>query len=364
MTVEYGSREEESVLELERAAIFRRTWQLIGTTERLTEPGDFITADIAGVPVVVVRDAEAATLRGFVNICRHRGHAVASGCGNASSLQCRYHGWTYGLDGSLRGVPRGDLEPPAWRIDNSLFPLLPVRTGTWGPFLFVNLEPEGPTFADELVSLVAQTARTGMDLSAVLVRDEVVWDFECNWKIYVANTSESYHVNTVHPDFALTHHTEPGKYICEMADQYSYHRNPPRDDGADLRPWDMYVVWPNLWLSGTPGGLFAVRTLVPTGPETSRIISWLCADPRLEDDDLSAELEAYRTIVGKDDREVCESTQRSLSAGLPSGPLLAESEKGVIDFRRRVDEALAFWDSRPQEVEPATPARQRSGGQE
>ena len=117
-----------AIQRLEGERIFARTWQYAGRADRVVKPGDFFTCFAGQIPIVVVRDTEGV-LRGFVNVCRHRGHLIAEGEGNRKALQCPYHAWTYDLDGSLRRAPRSEREPG---FDPSGFSLLPVSVGTWG----------------------------------------------------------------------------------------------------------------------------------------------------------------------------------------------------------------------------------------
>ncbi|MBW3592715.1 MAG: Rieske (2Fe-2S) protein, partial [Actinobacteria bacterium] len=125
------------VLRREQERIFRRSWQYAGRAEELADPGDYVTCRAGDVPVVVVRD-EGGELRAYVNVCRHRGHEVASGAGNRRTLQCPYHAWTYGLDGALLAAPRTAREPG---LEKSELSLLPTSVETWGPFLFVHPDP-------------------------------------------------------------------------------------------------------------------------------------------------------------------------------------------------------------------------------
>ena len=127
-------------------------------------PGATSTAQIGHVPVVVVRTREGE-LRGFVNVCRHRGHLVASGegCGCRETLQCPYHAWTYPRR-PLRARPVPEREPG---FDASTISLLPVAVDTWGPFVFVNPDPEAGSLADALGELPAAVAASGLDLDAL-----------------------------------------------------------------------------------------------------------------------------------------------------------------------------------------------------
>src|SRR5215475_7625076 len=121
------------LLEREREKIFRRAWQYVGRTAQVAEPGDYFTASVGDIPVLVVHGDDR--IRAFANVCRHRRHEVMKGAGNRRGLQCPYHAWTYGLDGCLRAAPRSDRED-GFRRDE--LPLLAMSVDTWGPFVFVN----------------------------------------------------------------------------------------------------------------------------------------------------------------------------------------------------------------------------------
>ncbi len=126
------------VAALERERIFARSWQYAGPAEQVAEPGSFIATQAGHIPIVVTRDREDV-LRAFVNVCRHRAYTIAKDNGCRETLQCPYHAWTYELDGSLRKAPRSEREEG---FDPADFSLLPVSVDTWGPFLFVNPDPE------------------------------------------------------------------------------------------------------------------------------------------------------------------------------------------------------------------------------
>ncbi|MCA1723076.1 MAG: Rieske (2Fe-2S) protein [Thermomicrobia bacterium] len=124
-----------AVFAVEQERIFRRCWQYVGLLEQVSHPGDYFTCVAGTVPLIVARDG-AGTLRALVNVCRHRGHQVASEeHGHCTVFQCPYHAWSYNLDGTLRGVPGMRDEPG---FDRDQFPLIQVQAETWGPFIFVN----------------------------------------------------------------------------------------------------------------------------------------------------------------------------------------------------------------------------------
>jgi len=128
------------VLDVEERRLFRPSWQYVGPLECVRRPGDQMVGRLLRVPVVVVRDGDGE-LRGFLNVCRHRGSVVVAADGNAPRLRCPYHAWTYGLDGSLRSAPQCGPEIEAELGDLGL---LPVRVATFGPFVFASAAADGP----------------------------------------------------------------------------------------------------------------------------------------------------------------------------------------------------------------------------
>src|SRR3954454_1300061 len=127
-----------AVLESEKDRIFGRTWQLVARLDDLARPGDFVPATILDKPIVLTHGTDGS-LRGFYNVCRHRAGQVALAKGNRKSLQCRYHGWTYGLDGTFRACP--EIEKTQYFCTVSAR-YAPNRFDCWGPCVFATLDPD------------------------------------------------------------------------------------------------------------------------------------------------------------------------------------------------------------------------------
>src|SRR6201997_5331048 len=137
--------------ELESRTVFSKTWQMVARTDQVEKPGQFVTATVAREPIVVVRGNDGI-LRAFYNVCRHHAAAVVTEpCGQASILHCPYHGWNYGLDGSLKGMPEFEGVRNFDRQDNGL---VPVRAETWEKFVFINLDPKAPSLNEFLGGIV------------------------------------------------------------------------------------------------------------------------------------------------------------------------------------------------------------------
>lgn len=184
-----------SILEIEREKIFRRTWQLAGTLQQscgeqngvprtIADPETFFTTELAGEPVVVVRDKEGM-LRAFSNVCRHRAGPIAQGSGCKNVLRCGYHGWTYALDGRLIGTP--DVEGVEF-FDRSMMGMLQLRVDTWEQFIFVNFDAQAVSLAELLGQIPAQSR--GFQFAGLQFAERRDYTIDCNWKVYVDNYLE------------------------------------------------------------------------------------------------------------------------------------------------------------------------------
>ena len=156
-TLPYEWYTDPAVLRLEQQRLFARSWQYAARLDQVAEPGQVTTAWAGTLPVVLAR-ARDGELRGFVNVCRHRGHVLCEGDSSRETIQCPYHAWTYALDGSLRSAPRADREPG---FDRDALGLVPVSVDAWGPFVFVNPDPEPEPLTDALGELPHCSPRAG-----------------------------------------------------------------------------------------------------------------------------------------------------------------------------------------------------------
>jgi len=176
--------------EVER--IFMKVWNFIGRDDRIPNAGDFFTLTFTGVPVIVARGADGE-VRAFANTCRHRGSMVALGEGNCRAFKCPYHSWVYGLDGSLLTAP--EMQQTR-NFDPSAYGLIPIRLERWAGFMFINFDEEAESLASYLGDLPEILASYRFEDMVCVRRKE--YDLACNWKIYVENAKESYHIGTVH----------------------------------------------------------------------------------------------------------------------------------------------------------------------
>ena len=334
------------ILRLEHARIFRRSWQYAGVASDVAEPGAFFTCRAGDVPIVVVRGRDGE-LRGFVNVCRHRGHEVAQGCGRRETLQCPYHAWTYDLDGSLRAAPRSEREPG---FDVADWSLLPVLVDKWGPLVFVNPAADAAPLADILGELPAEIARRGLDPATLEYRGrsrEII--VAANWKIVVENFLECYHCPVAHKSFSRLIDVDPDAYELTTARWTSSQiapvrtgQNQPYDPTGEITESQFHFIWPNWTLNTLPGPAH-LRVLVFQPLDAERTATfvdgfWAPGTP----DEIVEEITAFGTVVGQEDTELVESVHRGLRSGaLEHGRLLSESEHLLQHFQRLVYDALS-----------------------
>ena len=337
-----------AVQRLEGERIFARTWQYAGRADRVASPGDFFTCFAGQIPIVVVRDNEGV-LRGFVNVCRHRGHLIASGDGNRKALQCPYHAWTYDLDGTLRKAPRSEREPD---FDMEGFSMLPVATEAWGPLVFVNPDPDAGPLADALGPLPGHVAASGLELDRLRFRVRNDWEIGCDWKIAIENYLECYHCAVAHPGFSKVIDVAPDEYELRseglVSSQFGVVKESAKGNGKAYLAEDgmlqpqYHMLFPNTTLNIDPGpGNMSVDVTRPAGPGRCAGSTEYFFYEEVSDE-TAVEMMAFANQVGAEDASLVASVQLGLSSGMiPHGRLLRSSEHLIQHFQRLVHEALS-----------------------
>jgi len=319
-------------LETEKRTVFSETWQFVGTTERLANRGAFFTTVVADEPLLIVRDDDER-IRAFSNVCRHRAGPVASGDGTRRAFQCGYHGWTYALDGSLLTTPDFDGVECFRREEH---PLPEFETAVWGTLLFVRLAAGGPSLAETLGDLPEKIGHA--DLGELRFARRKDWYLDCNWKVYVDNYLEGYHIPIVHP--GLFRELDYANYRTETKTLYSIQHSPIKKPDR-LRTGDAtsgearyFWVFPNLMLNVYPDN-FSTNLIVPVGPErTLTIFEWYFRDPgSAATTALVDETVEFSDEVQIEDIEICEAVQRGLrSRTYDQGRYSMKMENGVHHF--------------------------------
>ncbi|MFN0043441.1 MAG: aromatic ring-hydroxylating oxygenase subunit alpha [Alphaproteobacteria bacterium] len=189
--------------------IFMKTWNFVGHSGRIPNPGDFSCIEYAGIGVVLVRDRDGIP-RAYANTCRHRGMTLLEGAGNCRAIKCGYHGWVYNLDGALTAAPEMDATPG---FDKTKWGLRAVKLETMGQYMFINFDPGSGPLSEYLGDLPRVLAPYALDKQVLVRRTE--YDVECDWKVYVENFMDYYHTPTVH------------RNSLAGGNLSVYHRNPP-----------------------------------------------------------------------------------------------------------------------------------------
>jgi choline monooxygenase len=317
----------------ERRAIFGREWLMVGREAEVPDAGSYLTEDVAGWPVFVIRDRDGL-LRGFHNVCRHRaGPILWDGKGQCDILRCRYHGWVYDTDGNLRRTPEFGA---AEGFDKRDFGLFRVQVGVWRGLVFVNLDPDAPALEIAMAALSSETAPWPMEDYVFHSRAE--HEIACNWKTYVDNYAEGYHIKDIHP--GLDREIDAREYQVILKDRHAVHRAPQRRGASYSGLW----LWrfPNLALNIYSTGM-NVERMVPLGPNRTRLVyNFFFRDVSPDAEPaIRAAMEASAQVTREDVR-ICEAVQRNLDAGIyQTGRLGPRHENGVWHFQNLVREALA-----------------------
>jgi choline monooxygenase len=325
------------IAELESKTVFSKTWQKVGRVDQVAEAGQFVTANVAGEPIVVVRGNDSI-LRAFFNVCRHHAAAVVTeACGQASILHCPYHGWNYGLDGSLKGMPEFDGVKNFERQENGL---VPVKVEMWEKFVFVNLDAQAASLARFLGGLVKRVAPLGV--SKLHYFDGCIYDIHCNWKVFVDNYLDGgYHVPHLHK--ALNSVLDYKQYTIENEDRYCLQSSPivASDEdaaaGATRKGDRARYFWqyPNLMIDCYEGYMDTILVL-PTDVEHCRVnFDFYCDDVSDARREYNQQSVAVCLRVQDEDLGICEAVQRGLkSRAYRAGRLSVRREAGEHLFHR------------------------------
>jgi len=334
----------DDALARDRRAVFGRSWQLVGHENEIAGVGDHVVTDLAGLPVIVIRDT-AGVLRAFHNVCRHRGNKLVwNDCKGAKALRCQYHGWTYTLEGTLKAAPAFE---GVQNFDPAANSLVPVATAAWENWVFVRIAPEGPSLEEFLgVEVMAEVAKLG--LANLKWFDRKHYIFDCNWKVFVDNYLDGgYHVPYLHEGLGsvLDYH----KYTIENGRRHCLQSSPMVTRGAEAETGAVrkgeracnYWFYPNFMFNWYEG-VMDTNLVYPRGVNQTEVIFdfWFA--------DVSDEARAFNRAsidianrVQDEDEGICKSVQRGLrSRHYGGGRYSPQHERGLHQFHRLLAEAL------------------------
>lgn len=322
---------------LERRTVFASSWQVVGRSDQVAAAGGYVTADVAGEPVLAVRGADGV-LRAFLNVCRHHAAAVVTdACGTAQALRCPYHGWTYALDGSLKGTPELEGVLGFERDKNGL---LPVAVEEWQGFVFARVAEDGPTLTEFLGSLPAKVSPLG--LSSLRFFERRSYELACNWKVFVDNYLDGgYHVPHLHK--GLHSVLRYADYTVVNGERYCLQSSPLKTEGAEAatgaaRAGDRacyFWLHPNFMIN-LYAGVMDTNLVLPLAVDRTRVVfDFYFSDvtPAAADANRRSVLVAER--IQSEDVAICESVQRGLgSRAYQAGRLSVRREAGEHLFHR------------------------------
>ncbi|HJT87941.1 MAG TPA: aromatic ring-hydroxylating dioxygenase subunit alpha [Bryobacteraceae bacterium] len=338
-----------------------REWICAGRADAIPEPGDYFLRDVAGESVIVVRDGEGR-IRAFYNVCRHRGTRLCKSEEGRfdGRIQCPYHGWTYGLDGGLRGAPH--MEPSTFSAAD--YPLREVGTGVWDGHLFLHLGTPAEPLEEQLGKLPAKF--TAWRMHDLRLYRRTIYEVKANWKLLVLNYNECLHCPMVHPrlnrltDYLGADNEEPQPGYVGGAMGFREGAETMSTDGkmrraylpglgqAERRKVCYYSVYPNLLLSLHPDYMM-VHTLWPIAADHTRVIcEWHFHPEEMARRDFIADdaIELW-DATNREDWEVVELSQAGIqSRAYTPGPyshreeLLHGFEQAVLERERRARAAL------------------------
>jgi len=332
---------DQRVYELELKDVFANSWQMVGRVDQVSQPGDYLTAEVGDDPVVVVRGGDN-TLRGFFNVCRHHAAAVMTEPqGKANQLRCPYHGWTYSLSGELKGTPdfAGVCE-----FDKSANSLVPVATAVWEKWVFVRTgadtaqpPPRNGFPGSDLINQIRPLA-----LENLHWMERRHYSFDCNWKVFVDNYLDGgYHVPHLHK--GLDSVLDYSNYTIENGERFCLQSSPIVSEGAEPQTGAVrqgeralyYWIYPNFMINWYDGAM-DTNLVIPRGIDKTEVIfdfyfPDLSAAARARN---LASIEVGQRIQDEDEA-ICRSVQRGLgSRAYDAGRLSVRREAGEHLFHR------------------------------
>ena len=295
--------------------ILAKSWQWVCHVEKLRAPGSFVTVEIAGHPVAVVRDKEGA-LRAFYNVCKHRAHELLQGEGQTSRIMCPYHAWVYGLDGQLVRAPHTEtLEG----FDVGEICLDEVQVEEFCGFVYVNLDGSAASLSEQSGDLETEIRHWAPDIDELTFGHRLTYDIKSNWKNVVDNFLECYHCPTAHKDFCdlvdmdTYKVTTYGIYSSHMADAGKGVNSAYDVSNATVRTHAVWWLWPTTCLMRYPGrSSMIVLNIIPVGPNrTLETYDFFLETPEPDPMELDA-MRYLDEVLQVEDINLVESVQRGM----------------------------------------------------
>ncbi len=312
---------------LDKTAVLYSSWQLTAHCSQLQNPGDYVVHEIADLPVIVVNTGEG--IKAFHNVCRHRAGPLAFENGHAKTLVCKYHGWNYHLNGQLKSAPEMQTTPG---FDVSQYRLPEVKTDSWQGLIFVALNSDVPPLMDLLTGIEETIKPIDISNMKFYRRDEFVLD--CNWKVYVENYLEGYHLPHVHP--GLNKLLDYKSYQIELSQWHSYQFSPLEQGGGFYGEGKAhyYFIYPNTMLNILPNRL-QTNQILPMKNNQSKVIFDYYYPDQAGIQSLIEQDQSFSDEVQDEDIMICEAVQKGLNSGsYHKGRLCMKREFALLHFQQ------------------------------
>jgi len=306
---------DEKYLEVERHAIFQKTWQWACHEEKLREAGDYYVTDIADQSILLLRNT-AGKLRAFYNVCQHRAHELLQGEGKTKMIVCPYHSWCYDLDGELRAARHTEhIE----EFNQGEICLNQVQVEEFCGFIYVNLDPYANPLADQSGDLSKEISEFAPDVNNLTFARRLTFDIKSNWKNIVDNFLECYHCPIAHKDFCSLLQFETykvtthGIYSSHMAKGGNADNTAYNVEGATVDDHAVWWLWPNTCLMRYPGrGNFLVLNIIPVGPNhTIETYDFFFETAEPSPQEIEA-INYINDVLQQEDIDLVESVQRGM----------------------------------------------------
>jgi choline monooxygenase len=328
----------KDIYDLELRMTFSRTWQSICRVEQVQERGQYVTAEIGNEPIVIVRGSDDV-VRGFFNVCRHHAAAVMTApVGRTNNLRCPYHGWTYSLEGQLKGTPDFTGVCNFDRAENGL---VPVEIAEWEKWIFARVDPAKQSLTDFLGAKLCAEVST-LQLNNLHWFERRYYQFDCNWKVFVDNYLDGgYHVPYLHK--GLDSVLDYSNYQIENGENYCLQWSPLVSEGAEaqtgaVRKGDRalyYWIYPNFMINWYDG-VMDTNLVIPHGVnKTDVIFDFYFPDVSENARDRNLASVEVGQRIQDEDVAICKSVQRGLnSRAYNTGRLSVRREAGEHLFHR------------------------------
>ena len=337
---------DKRIFELEKQMVFGRSWQFAARADQLPEPGDFVTTDIVGEPIVIVRGSDQV-VRGFFNVCRHHAAAVMTEpAGHANQMRCPYHGWTYSLEGELKGTPDFSGVCNFDREENGL---APVELSAWGNWVFVRLEGgqvrhlnESRVSLDDFLGTDLINQFQSLNLGNLHWFERRRYILNCNWKVFVDNYLDGgYHVPHLHK--GLDSVLDYSNYTIENGEHFCLQSSPMVTAGAESptgavrtgRRALYYWLYPNFMINCYEGVMDTNLVRPLAVDRTEVVFDFYFADVSEQARERNLASVDVGERIQQEDLDICESVQRGLkSRGYTAGRLSVRREAGEHLFHQ------------------------------